>query len=157
MPDDTPRFALHDDLYALVVYLHASCNRDLWATLQDEHISISQAKLLDRLRGGKRPTIGQAGRLVGLTHSAAVRLVDDLAQRGYVRRETDVNDGRARRIILTPKGDEVIARLHAARLDQIVEFTGELDDDERADLRSSLRPVMARQEISRFRPVPVPA
>jgi MarR family transcriptional regulator, transcriptional regulator for hemolysin len=155
--DQPPRFALHDDLYALVVYLHAGSNRDLWDSLAADRLSISQAKLLDRLRAGRRPTVGQAARLIGVTSPSMVRMVQDLAERGYVRREHDEGDKRTTRIIITDRGDEAIQHLHAARLAQIVQFTDELDVAEQAEWSACLAPAMARQEISQFRPVPLPA
>jgi DNA-binding MarR family transcriptional regulator len=148
---------LPDDLYALIVYLHAGSNRDLWDNLRADSLSVSQALLLDRLRAGRRPTMSQAARLIGISPAGTVRLVNDLAERGYVRRETDLQDKRSKRIVLTPRGDDAIARLHAARLDQIVVFTDGLNDVEHADLAAGLASVMTRDEISRFRPTPLPA
>ena len=56
-----------------------------------------------------------AGRL-GVSQQAASKSVADLERRGYVRREADPADGRARRAALTARGEAAIAagRRHRA-------------------------------------------
>jgi DNA-binding MarR family transcriptional regulator len=57
---------------------------------------------------GTRPS--ELAELAGMTRASMGELVDDLEALGYVRRTSDPDDGRARRVVLTGAGLEV-ARL----------------------------------------------
>ena len=60
--------------------------------------------------------IGELGERMGVSQQAASKAVADLERRGYVRREADPADGRARHAALTARGDAAIAagRRHRA-------------------------------------------
>lgn len=157
MADDTIE-GMHADLYALIVYLHADSNRDLLTGIVREELSINQLRLLDRLRGGRRhPTIANAAQMLHVTVAAASRIVDGLARKDLVRRESDESDYRAKRIVITEKGERVVNRLHAARLEHVERFTDELDDDERKQLRGALTVLLEREPIAACRPLAPPA
>lgn len=150
--DEAPA-TITEDLYALVVYLHVSCNRDLLTAIGREELSFNQLQLLERLRAGRRrPTITQAASILHVTIAAASRMVDGLARRGLVRRETDDDNYRAKRITITDRGEEVIGRLHAARLEGVLNFTERLKPGERDKLHAALRPVLEREQIVTYRP-----
>jgi DNA-binding MarR family transcriptional regulator len=61
-----------------------------------------------------RPTVDAVGRVLGLTPSGAVRLVDRLAAAGLVTRGPGA-DGRSRAVLLTRKGQRAASRVSAAR------------------------------------------
>jgi DNA-binding MarR family transcriptional regulator len=64
-------------------------------------------------------TIGALAAAGGVTQQAASKAVADLERRGYVRREPDPADGRARQVALTPRGRAVVeaGRRHRSALD----------------------------------------
>jgi DNA-binding MarR family transcriptional regulator len=149
---------LSSDLYALVVYLHASCNRDLLDAIAHEQLSFSQLQLLERLRSGRRrPTITQAAAMMHVSQAAASRNVDGLARRGLVLREVDDDNFRTKRLVITERGEQAIARLHAVRLAQIDTFTAQLAPDERDQLRATLTKLLEREQIAAYRPQPAAA
>jgi DNA-binding MarR family transcriptional regulator len=61
-----------------------------------------------------RPTVDLLRRVLGLTSSGAVRLVDRLESMGWVRRGT-APDGRATAVLLTSAGRKIAKRVSAAR------------------------------------------
>jgi DNA-binding MarR family transcriptional regulator len=61
-----------------------------------------------------RPTIDLLRRVLGLTSSGAVRLVNRLERAGLVERG-DAEDGRATSVVLTAEGRRVAKRVSAAR------------------------------------------
>ena len=65
-------------------------------------------------------TIGALAERLGVTQQGASKAVTDLERRGYVRREADPEDGRARRVALTERGEAAIAagRRHRAALER---------------------------------------
>jgi DNA-binding MarR family transcriptional regulator len=154
IPDPAPVDGVAGDLYALVVYLHASANRDLLDNVAREQLSFSQLMLLERLRGGRRrPTMRQVASYLNVSPAGASRIVDELARRGLVRREKDERDFRAKRVLITDRGEDVITRLHAARLERIATFAlDELDDEQRDRFARALAPLVERERIAACRP-----
>jgi MarR family transcriptional repressor of emrRAB len=109
----------------------------------------------DRVRAGAEQATGQGGSApaalislagyldggpidslrgpLGLTHSAAVRLVDRLVAAGLVRRR-EGRDRRSVAVALTPAGREAAERATRARAEAVEAALGALDPAERADL-----------------------
>lgn len=78
-------------------------------------------------------SIDHLRRLVGLTHSGAVRLVDRLSAAGYVRRGGG-ESGRTVGLTLTRRGVAVAAKIRLARHDAVARSLDGLDDADRASL-----------------------
>ena len=74
--------------------------------------------VFQHLLAGPR-TVGSLAERLGVTQQAASKAVVDLERRGYVRREADPDDGRARRVALTDRGDAAIdaGRRHRAAVE----------------------------------------
>src|ERR687891_1110268 len=66
---------------------------------------------------------------LGLTHSAAVRLVDRLAAAGLVRRGAG-EDGRSVAVFLTPAGRRAAAQVQDGRMGALAEVLAPLDASE---------------------------
>lgn len=133
-PDPLPR-----QLHALVTHLHATANRDLLEQINREQLTFQRIQLLERLRGGRvRPTIQQCATIMQVAVNSASRLVTDLENRGLVRRVTDENDQRTRRVEITDGGEAVLIRLHAARTPAIVTFAERLTSEQREQLAAAL-------------------
>lgn len=144
------------NLAALVTYLNAHAHRDLLDAIAVEELSFNQLQLLGRLRDNRsyRPTLQQAAGIMRVRKSSASVFVEQLARRGLVTREPDERDRRAKRIVITDRGREVITRLHRARLAHVQAFAAALDDDERKVLHEALAKVAERDEIAACRPLP---
>jgi DNA-binding MarR family transcriptional regulator len=52
-------------------------------------------------------TLTELAELLGVTKQAAIKVVDDMEAKGYVRREPDPADRRAKRLVLTERGTGV--------------------------------------------------
>ncbi len=52
-------------------------------------------------------TQSQLARILSVTHATGVRLVDRMERDGWVKREADPGDGRAKRLVLTEKAVEI--------------------------------------------------
>ena len=65
-------------------------------------------------------TVGALAAAAGVSQQAASKAVADLERRGYVSREADPDDRRARRVALTARGEAAVAagRRHRAALDE---------------------------------------
>lgn len=157
MPEKPPAPTVTDNLYALVTYLQTSYNRELLDAIAREQLTFTQLQLLERLRGGYKPTIRQVATILHVTPAGASRIVEGLARRGLVLRETAEADGRAKRVSITPRGEEVFPRLHAARLDRIQAFARDLSDEERKQLDRALSKLAERDPIAACRPATIAA
>lgn len=88
-----------------------------------------------------QPTVDRLRRVLGLTPSGAVRLVDRLAEAGLVARGPGV-DGRSRSVTLTDQGRAVAAEITGARAGVLAEMTDGLTDVELDVLHGLLSRVM---------------
>jgi DNA-binding MarR family transcriptional regulator len=88
-----------------------------------------------------RPTVDQIRRVLGLTPSGAVRLIDRLADAGLVTRGPGT-DGRTRAVILTGAGRTTAEAAAKARLGYLTESLSGLTPSERETLSDLLGRVM---------------
>ena len=86
--------------------------------------------LLDFCPGG---SVQYLSRVVGLTHSGTVRLVDRLVDGGYVARVRG-RDGRSRSVTLTPEGARLARRVRRARARGVAQMLATLSESDRARL-----------------------
>jgi MarR family transcriptional repressor of emrRAB len=128
--------------------------------------------VMDRIEQGARDVIGHAGetpaalvvigygpitndklrRILGLSHSGTVRLVDRLVSDRLVERRPG-KDGREVALHLTAKGAASRKDLLSSRISAVASFLAVLSPLERKRLRELIRDVLARQdtsEIDRF-------
>src|SRR5512138_441558 len=73
-----------------------------------------------------------------ITPAAASQLVDKLVQNGWVRREEDPNDRRAKSLHLTPKGTELIKQGVVDRYHWVEPMSTKLTAEERAKVNEAL-------------------
>ena len=90
-----------------------------------------------------RPTVDQLRRVLGLTHSGAVRLLDRLATAGLVERGSGP-DGRSRSVRLTAAGRRAARRVAERRAGYLDALLAGLSADETHTLHDLLGRVMAR-------------
>ena len=87
-------------------------------------------------------SIDVLGRVLGLTSSGTVRLVDRLEVAGHVRRATAMDDARSTVVHLTAGGRRVARRIAAARLALVEEALATLTLKQLADLEGVLAPIL---------------
>jgi DNA-binding MarR family transcriptional regulator len=89
-----------------------------------------------------RPTLDQLHKVLGLTPSGAVRLVDRLAEAGLVTRGAGDN-GRSRSVALTDAGKRVAEQVTAARAALLTSLLDELSPAEQETLHALMSRIMA--------------
>jgi len=94
-------------------------------------------------------TVDFLRRVVGLSHSATVRLVDRLSARRFVERGPG-RDGRSIAVRLTPRGRRVATRLRQEREHALATSLATLDAGERAHLGSLIEKVLAGLTTDRW-------
>jgi DNA-binding MarR family transcriptional regulator len=89
-----------------------------------------------------RPTIDHLRRVLGLTSSGTVRLVDRLEAAGLVARG-EAEDGRATAVVLTPSGRRVAGRVSAARAETLERALAVLTPEQRSAFEELMSLVLA--------------
>jgi len=97
---------------------------------------------------GERGSLSQQaiGELLRIDRTTMVALIDDLEQKGYVKRERNPDDRRAYVITLTAAGRRAQARAEDAVDANALQFFGRLSKAERAKLHRLLTPLIERPE-----------
>ncbi|MCA0042959.1 MarR family winged helix-turn-helix transcriptional regulator [Celeribacter litoreus] len=124
------RKAIHTELAA------SGLTDATWAPLvhlDAERDGLSQTALADRL---------------ALDSSTVVRLIDLLAERELIERQVDPDDRRARRLVLTDKGDVEVARIKHHLAEFEAELLKDLTDDEVRDVIRVLEKISTALDIS---------
>lgn len=83
---------------------------------------------------------------VGLDASTLVRLIDKLQERGLLERQPDPNDRRARRLVLTPAGEEEVREIRQRLLEIEHELLAGLDDETMSVVVDALTHIELRVE-----------
>ena len=105
--------------------------------------SVSAAAALSALHHFlDRPTLDQLRKVLGLTPSGAVRLVDRLAEAGLVTRGTG-DDRRTRPVVLTDAGKRMAHQITVARAALLSSALEGLSPAERQTLHALMSQVMA--------------
>lgn len=105
--------------------------------------SVSAAAALSALHHFlDRPTLDELHKVLGLTPSGVVRLVDRLADAGLVMRGTG-DDGRSRSVVLTDAGERAAQQVTAARAALLASVLDELSPAERQTLHALMSRIMA--------------
>jgi len=89
-----------------------------------------------------RPTVDLLRQVLGLTSSGTVRLVDRMAESGYVQRGPGA-DGRSTSISLTEAGRAAAEHVAAARTGVLLAALGGLSPAERETLRELMSKLLA--------------
>jgi DNA-binding MarR family transcriptional regulator len=81
---------------------------------------------------------------IGLTHSATVRVIDRLAERGLVEKDRARKDARAQSLRLSKAGKRTAERLHAARNRVTDGLLAGLDPVQRQALEGAISAILHR-------------
>jgi DNA-binding MarR family transcriptional regulator len=115
----------------------------VYAEAAREHgLTPQQGQLLCVLMAGPY-RISELGSMLRLAKSSLTELVDRTARHDLVRREPDPADGRAVRVTLTDRGDEVAKAFYTGACDRIDQLASGLADAERETLAHLLGRVVS--------------
>lgn len=82
---------------------------------------------------------------IGVTKANVTVLLAPLEREGYVRSESDPQDGRKRRILLTDRGEKLLLDELPGNRSAVTKRMGELSDDEQQLLISLLRKLLPKK------------
>jgi DNA-binding MarR family transcriptional regulator len=144
--------ALAGDLAALVNHIHRVCATDMLEIIGSLELSISQVKALHLLDLVGPRSLGELAAELHLSPAQTGRAIDDLHRQGLVERSEDAADRRVRRVVLTPAGGALLARLAERRHAVLLELAESLAPGEQTALLRALAPLLERIELVAGRP-----
>ncbi|PSR32857.1 MAG: MarR family transcriptional regulator [Sulfobacillus benefaciens] len=120
-------------------YLDAEATRELIGL----EVTPSQMNALVSLYGTDDLPMGELAELLGLTESAATRLVDRLINMNLVRRGRDGSDRRIVRVRLSSYGTQLAELVLSRRQEQFTRFAKRMKSHERFKLIEGLSALLA--------------
>jgi DNA-binding MarR family transcriptional regulator len=133
--------------------VHAALVKALDAELVAEHdLPLSSYEVLITLQAapGHRCRMAELADRVLLSRSGMTRLVDRLEREGLLERDTCSSDGRGCFAVLTPAGDELLARARPTHLNGVRErFLRHFGDDELSAMAAWWDRLVPNHDLSR--------
>ena len=119
-----------------------------------ERISLSGLKLLHILARphGRPPRISRIGAMLGVTSGAATRVVSTLEEERLVDRIDDEDDGRVKRVLITPKGRALLERMDRCYTGDVQTFIRQLNGEQRELLDAAVRELVKRPDVAELVP-----
>lgn len=112
-----------------------------------DDVTSAEASVLGRLGRGPR-TPGQLARAEHVRPPSMTRTIERLEERGYVRRETDPDDGRQVLVFRTAAGDQFAERSRALRTAWLASQFDQLDEADQRTLRGAAAALQRLSELS---------
>jgi len=93
-------------------------------------LSMSHIGALFRINAGKS-SVSDVGGELGITNAAVSQMIDRLVQQGLILRSEDPDDRRAKRLVLTDKGRQILDEAFQARQSWLKELSDRLSAEEK--------------------------
>lgn len=103
----------HENIVFLLAKAHQRAQGVLKGYLQTFGLTPMQCLFMESLWHEDGLSVGDIGRRIALDTATLAGVLDRMATAGWVRRETDPDDGRVARVFLTDKAWEAISGLAA--------------------------------------------
>jgi DNA-binding MarR family transcriptional regulator len=124
------------------VFMHRSM-RGWGLFAKSTGLSMPQFSVMMQLHHRGNCAIGDIGERFDITNAAASQLVDKLVQTGFIKRDEDPRDRRAKMLNLTDKGRDLIQRGIEERYRWVDNLAGKLTAEERVKVTEALN-IMTR-------------
>jgi DNA-binding MarR family transcriptional regulator len=148
----SPTQAVARDLYAVAFFLIKGTDAEIFRTIAELELSLTQIKALGMLDAiAEETSLGGLAEGLNVSLPAASRAVDGLARRGLVERHEDPTDRRMKQVRILTAGSEVVRDLHDARLSKLEAFVADLPEEDARRLAAALEPIANRPDIASCR------
>ena len=123
-----------DELADRVHTLALELLRRVRAANAESALSAARLSALSVLVYSGPRTVGELAAADQVTAPTMSRLVTALEREGYVRRESDADDGRRVRVVVTPEGVRALNEARRRRVERVAELLDGIDPDRRRTL-----------------------
>ena len=119
---------------------------------KEQGVSVPQIGALIHINSRVTCGVTDIGDDLGVTSAAASQMLERLVQNGLIERHEDPDDRRAKRIVLTERGHQVVRRSMEARQRWFSTLADRMSPDERDLAIMALRTLVARSGASPLPP-----
>lgn len=130
-----------ENIVFLIAKAHQRAQSTLKGNLQIFGLTPMQCLFMESLWEEDGLSVGEIGRNIALDTATLAGVLDRLVTSGWVRRETDRDDGRVARVYLTEKAQRAVADLAAAIEQTNNELLNNFSLEERILLKRFLRDI----------------
>ena len=130
-----------DNIVFLIAKAHQRAQSVLKGYLQPFGLTPMQCLFMESLWEEDGLSVGDIGRRISLDTATLAGVLDRMVTAGWVRRETDPDDGRVARVYLTQKARAAIPELEAVRERANDELLNSFPLEEKLLLRRFLRDI----------------
>jgi len=116
--------------------------------LEARGVSVAEWVAMQLIRSQPAATITSIADETGMTRGAISKLAARLEEKGLIRRQRSVNDGRIQPLALTPKGSRLLPVLTALAAQNDSEFFAHLTSADRENLERILRDVVKHNHLA---------
>lgn len=106
--------------------------------MDETELSFSQINILMRLRFDGKCGVSEIGDQLGVTSAAASQAIDRLVNLNLIERTEDPTDRRAKLLVLTPKGRDLISRGIEIRSGWVESLTDAFTQEQQGTIISAL-------------------
>ncbi len=106
--------------------------------MEESALSFSQVNVLMRLYHRGTCGVSELGEEMGITNAAASQAIDKLVNLGLIARSEDPADRRAKQLVLTDKGRQLVARAIDSRSRWVESLTASLSPAEQEQVIAAL-------------------
>ena len=120
--------------------------RSLILFLKENDLSMTQLGALFQIKQGKS-NVSDLGEWLGISIAAASQMLERLVQQELVLRSEDLQDRRAKHLILTDKGCRILEKTIQARRDWLKELVSTLSVGEKEQIATAVRVLIDRTNL----------
>ena len=132
------------ELFAAVQTFHRAMAEVVHPMFDDVGLTNGQFFLLFFIEKMPRPTVGSIADQLGVRMSTVTHLLNDVEERGLVRRERSSEDRRVVRLVVTARGSKLLARIEGHLLDQVRSASSGIDEGKKTAASWLLNEIASR-------------
>ena len=113
---------------------------------KEHNLSMSQMGALMNVHRHRMCNVSEIGDELGVTSAAASQMLERLVQQELIERTEDPNDRRAKQIVLTDEGYQIIHESFRARHGRLNELAASFTPDEQTLILTALRLLLVKMQ-----------
>jgi DNA-binding MarR family transcriptional regulator len=148
MNSQTPASELTSHLGYWLRYVSNHVSHAFARKLEGQEVTVAEWVLMRELFDVEAMAPSRLAERMGVTRGAVTKIADRLLAKSLLRRDADLEDGRAQTLALTETGRSLIPLLAALADENDADFFGHLKPEERDIVERVLKDIVERQGLT---------
>jgi len=132
------------ELFAAVQTFHRAMAEVVHPMFDEVGVTNGQFFLLFFIEKMPRPTVGSIADQLGVRMSTVTHLLNDVEERGLVRRERSSEDRRVVRLVVTSRGSKLLARIEGRLLEHVRSASSGINEEKKTEASRLLNEIASR-------------